>query len=242
VNWSSVKNLLIAILIAANVFMLYNIARQDRTRNYIDEGEVADAVELLAERGMIVPAEVIPLRMFRARIWESFYSDSYHTGVAEKLTGNAVPLFLQSDSSLYGLHTLLKPCDVELRRLIQKISDEQGYACSESTTNSILWLELGLEVNSDLAENIAEAITALLEEYDFSKMVINPSVIICCIDEQGSERCRICLNGSWDYDTAQYFNEISCLYTTEGRLESQAEAFIQWWEDADFSGYGLIKQ
>lgn len=151
-------------------------------------------------------------------------------------------LFGQLDSSLYGLHTLLKPCDVELRRLIQKISDEQGYACSESTTNSILWLELGLEVNSDLAENIAEAITALLEEYDFSKMVINPSVIICCIDEQGSERCRICLNGSWDYDTAQYFNEISCLYTTEGRLESQAEAFIQWWEAADFSGYGLIKQ
>jgi len=103
VNWSSVKNLLIAILIAANVFMLYNIARQDRTRNYIDEGEVADAVELLAERGMIVPAEVIPLRMFRARIWESFYNDSYHAGVAEKLTGNAVPLFLQSDSSLSGL-------------------------------------------------------------------------------------------------------------------------------------------
>ena len=102
-NWSSVKNLLIAILIAANVFMLYNIARQDRTRNYIDEGEVADAVELLAERGMIVPADRIPLRMFRARIWESFYSDSYHTDAAKKLTGSTVPLFLQSDSSLSGI-------------------------------------------------------------------------------------------------------------------------------------------
>ena len=102
-NWSSVKNLLIAILIAANVFMLYNIARQDRTRNYIDEGEVADAVELLAERGLIVPEDCIPLRMFRARIWESFYYDSYHAGVAEKLTGSTVPLFLQSDSSLSGI-------------------------------------------------------------------------------------------------------------------------------------------
>ena len=102
-NWSSVKNLLIAILIAANVFMLYNIARQDRTRNYIDEGEVADAVELLAERGMSVSADRIPQRIFRARIWESFYDDSYHTDVAEKLTGSAVPLFLQSDSSLSGI-------------------------------------------------------------------------------------------------------------------------------------------
>ena len=102
-NWSSVKNLLIAILIAANVFMLYNIAKQDRTRNYIDDGEIAGAVELLSERGLVISADVIPTRMFRARVWESAYSDSYHANVAQTLTGSAVPLFLQSDSSLSGI-------------------------------------------------------------------------------------------------------------------------------------------
>ncbi|MBE6612554.1 MAG: hypothetical protein E7632_08675 [Ruminococcaceae bacterium] len=102
-NWSSVKNLLIAILIAANLFMLFNIARQDRTRNYMDEGEVAAAVELLAERGLIVPISCVPLRKFKAPIYESFYSDAYHNSLAEAMTMMDVPLYLQPDNSLSGI-------------------------------------------------------------------------------------------------------------------------------------------
>ncbi|MBQ2766405.1 MAG: hypothetical protein IJF48_05420 [Clostridia bacterium] len=85
-NWSSVKNLLIAILIAANLFLLYNIARQDRTRGYIDENEVSGAVELLAERGLTVKEESIPLEKFKVPVYESPYSDEYYTEVAEALT------------------------------------------------------------------------------------------------------------------------------------------------------------
>ena len=87
-NWSSVKNLLIAILVAANLFLLYNIARQDRTRGYIDENEVSGAVELLAERGLTVKEESIPLEKFKVPVYESPYSDEYYTEVAEALTGS----------------------------------------------------------------------------------------------------------------------------------------------------------
>ena len=64
-NWSSVKNLLIAILVAANLFLVYNIARQDRTRGYIDENEVSGAVELLAERGLEVHSDSKKKEKFR---------------------------------------------------------------------------------------------------------------------------------------------------------------------------------
>ena len=46
-NWASVKNMLILMLVAANVFLLYNISVQRRSLEYIDEDEVADAVSLL---------------------------------------------------------------------------------------------------------------------------------------------------------------------------------------------------
>ena len=43
-NWSTVKNLLIAMLVAANIFLIYNISVQNRNKSYLDEKEVADAV------------------------------------------------------------------------------------------------------------------------------------------------------------------------------------------------------
>ncbi len=87
-NWSSVKNLLIAILVAANLFLVFNMARQDRTRGYIPEAEAQGASELLSERGLSVPKEVIPLKKFDAPVFESVYSDEYYTQSAELLTGS----------------------------------------------------------------------------------------------------------------------------------------------------------
>ncbi len=84
-NWSSVKNLLIAILVAANLFLLFNIARQDRTRGYIAESEIRDAVELLYERGYSVSADIIPTKKFKTPVYESHYSDEYYTEVATAL-------------------------------------------------------------------------------------------------------------------------------------------------------------
>ena len=69
-NWSSVKNLLIAILLAANLFLIFNIIRQDRTGNYISDEEIAGAVEVLAERGLVVPKSSIPKKKFKAAVWE----------------------------------------------------------------------------------------------------------------------------------------------------------------------------
>ena len=36
-NWSTVKNLLIAMLVAANIFLIYNISVQNRNKSYLDE-------------------------------------------------------------------------------------------------------------------------------------------------------------------------------------------------------------
>ncbi|MCI8388018.1 MAG: hypothetical protein HFE63_06075 [Clostridiales bacterium] len=88
-NWSSVKNLLIAILVAANLFLIYNIALQNRTNGYIDENEVRNAVSLLAERGLSVDISCVPLRRFNANIYESPYGDNYFEAAAEALSGAA---------------------------------------------------------------------------------------------------------------------------------------------------------
>ena len=87
-NWSSVKNLLIAILVAANLFLVYNVVRQEKTRGYLDEDEIRGAVELLAEDGLIVSEEDIPREKFKAPVYESIYSDEYYTGAAESLSGS----------------------------------------------------------------------------------------------------------------------------------------------------------
>lgn len=87
-NWSSVKNLLIAILVAANLFLIFNIVRQDRTRGYISDGELRDAIELLGERGFSVLEAAVPTKRFKAPVYESQYDDEYYTEVATTLSGS----------------------------------------------------------------------------------------------------------------------------------------------------------
>ncbi len=87
-NWSGVKNMLIAILVAANLFLIFNIVKQDRTRGYIEPEEVAGAAELLSMRGLFVSTEIVPLEKFREPVYESRYNDEYYTEVAETVTGS----------------------------------------------------------------------------------------------------------------------------------------------------------
>ena len=87
-NWTSVKNLLIAILVAANLFLIYNVVRQERTRGYIDENEIRGAVELLSKDGLTVGEDKIPREKFKAPVYESIYSDEYYTEAAEALSGS----------------------------------------------------------------------------------------------------------------------------------------------------------
>ena len=88
-NWSTVKNLLIAMLAAANVFLIYNISVQNRTKGYLDEREVADAVGILASRGLEVDAEAIPLKRMSADVCESLYPTDYFSGAAAALSGSS---------------------------------------------------------------------------------------------------------------------------------------------------------
>ncbi len=93
-NWSSIKNYMIAILLLANLFLVYNIVRQDRTRNYISDEEISDAVELLSERGLIVPRSSIPTKKFKANVYESLYNDEYYITAAQALTDSPRDLLL----------------------------------------------------------------------------------------------------------------------------------------------------
>lgn len=84
-NWTSVKNLLIAILVAANLFLIFNIVRQDRTREYIPEQEIIGAAEILSERGLPVDAGVIPNKKLDIPVYQSPYGEEYYTESAEAL-------------------------------------------------------------------------------------------------------------------------------------------------------------
>lgn len=84
-NWTSVKNLLIAILVAANLFLIFNIVRQDRTREYIPEEEIIGAAEILSERGLSVDRGVIPDKKFDIPVYQSSYGEDYYTKTAEAL-------------------------------------------------------------------------------------------------------------------------------------------------------------
>lgn len=88
-NWSSVKNLLILILVAANIFLLYNIFIQNRTKNYLSESELRDAAEILENRGQNIDISSIPKKRLTADIYESIYpgNEIYYSETAQKLTG-----------------------------------------------------------------------------------------------------------------------------------------------------------
>ena len=79
---------MIAILIAANLFLLYQVLMQDRSRSYIDADEAANAVSLLAARGLSVSEDCVPLAKFNASVLESAYSEQYYYEVAEALSGS----------------------------------------------------------------------------------------------------------------------------------------------------------
>ena len=88
-NWASVKNLLILMLVCANIFLVYNIIVQDRTRSYISESELRDAVSLISERGQDIELSGIPLGRFEPDIRESAYpgDESYYNSVAARISG-----------------------------------------------------------------------------------------------------------------------------------------------------------
>lgn len=90
-NWASVKNLLILMLVLANVFLLYNIFVQNRTQSYISESELRDAAGLISERGQEIGLSGIPLGRFDMAIYESSYpgDESYYKSVAARISGDA---------------------------------------------------------------------------------------------------------------------------------------------------------
>ncbi len=99
-NWSGVRNFLIAILIAANLFLLYNILRQNMTRSFLSGDEIGTAAALLSERGLRVDEDTVPARRFSSDVFESRYSEAYFADAASALCGSErESLAMQPDGS-----------------------------------------------------------------------------------------------------------------------------------------------
>ncbi|MBQ8552501.1 MAG: hypothetical protein IJ428_06785 [Clostridia bacterium] len=150
-NWSSVKNLLIAILLAANLFLLFNIVRQDRTRGYVDEEEVYGAVELLAERGLDVDVSGVPLEKFNAPVYESLYSDEYYTEAAQTLSASPRELLLSLPDGGFSISAengTVVEFDTEFGFAYMKYGNSESAAYTKITAENFaseaaLWDEIG---------------------------------------------------------------------------------------------------
>ncbi len=150
-NWSAVKNLLVGILVAANLFLIFNIARQDRARGYIDDDEVLGAVELLAERGLEVPQECIPREKFKAPVYESLYSDEYYTKAAEALSTSPREVLLSLPNggfSITAQNGAVTEFDGEFGFTYSKYSNFDADAYTEITAENFaseaeLWGDVG---------------------------------------------------------------------------------------------------
>lgn len=181
-NWSSVKNLLIAILIAANLFLLYNIERQDRTRGYIDAEEVRGAAELLSERGLDVEASTVPQEKFKASVYESLYSDEYYIGAAETLSGSPREVLLSLPNGGFSItaeNGAIAELDAEFGFAYMKYGNFVSAAYTEITAENFaseaaLWDEIGasrLNMLISLAENFLEAYSG--DDYILSAKIVD---------------------------------------------------------------------
>lgn len=237
-NWSTVKNLLIAILIAANLFLLYQILMQDRSRSYIDADEVADAISLLATRGLTVPPEGVPLAKFDSPVYESIYSDKYYYEVAEALSGSkSTPAQMLPDGSfsIAMENGDLVQLDSEFDFSIEKAGISDSSAYTDITAEAFVLLsDSGEEIPSSRMKALKRKATDFLtcrasDDSSLSAEIIDgfydsASGHSLLLARQSISGCRIyshyavlvfddeellCASGRW------YFAPIDASYTAE---------------------------
>lgn len=182
-NWSTVKNLLIGILVAANLFLIFNIARQDRARGYIDDDEVLGAVALLAERGLEVPAECIPREKFKAPVYESLYSDAYYTKAAEALSASPREVLLSLPNggfSITAQNGAITEFDGEFGFTYSKYGnfDEAAYTkitAENFASEAALWDDVGTPRLSALEKRAEEFLMMCAGDSDVLTAVVTDS-------------------------------------------------------------------
>lgn len=86
-NWSKVKNVLIILMAAADIFLGISLAVQYRSNHYIDSDTIASTVELLQDGGIAVAPEVIPAKKSSAGVIIGKPGEGYHKSVALLLLG-----------------------------------------------------------------------------------------------------------------------------------------------------------
>jgi len=193
-NWSSVKNLLIAILLAANLFIIFNIVRQDRERNYIDEKVVRDAVAILKDRGLGVDIDTVPLKKFDASVYESSYNDEYYTQVAETLSGSKRDLLLSLPDggfSISAINGSLVEFDSEFGFLYQKNDTFRKTAYIDITPDNIaLKVKAGEGIGGSVGKKLNKKAKAFLDscfsgeaspETEMSAAFRNPKNGLCYV-------------------------------------------------------------
>ena len=87
-KWKHVKSLMLVLLLAVNVFFIYNIIHQYNVSYRIDETALENTVGILKESGIYIEKDVVPKEKMTEKVHEFLYDDDYFSMLTERLCGN----------------------------------------------------------------------------------------------------------------------------------------------------------
>ena len=91
-GWRVVKITLVAVLVLANVFMIWYLQSVSHSAEYIPEETIRQARELLRSDGIVIGQRVVDAKRVNLPIYEGVLAEDYHTSVASRLSGGGVAL------------------------------------------------------------------------------------------------------------------------------------------------------
>jgi|GEM_PF-7103601 Uncharacterized protein conserved in bacteria len=86
-NWGKIKTVIIILMLAVNLFFVYNIYIQHRNIYYINEKTIQAACDLLKADNIMVSADIIPDKKLSLSILESVFERDYYDTVVSKISG-----------------------------------------------------------------------------------------------------------------------------------------------------------
>lgn len=92
-KWIKITAVFIVLLLAVNIFLIYNLVRQYSNTSLIDSDTIQKAVMLLEKSDIYISKDIIPRNKLKNKIYEgAFYTDmeEYYINTAKKLSGNSV--------------------------------------------------------------------------------------------------------------------------------------------------------
>ncbi|MBE6537921.1 MAG: hypothetical protein E7671_00460 [Ruminococcaceae bacterium] len=158
-NWKNIKNFMLILLVAVNVFLAAMLIRQVTLKTY-DNETVKNARELLSHSGIIADKKFITLSPEPADLYTCNVNEDYVTGVANRIITSYSDVFwTPNGASFYGEDG--------------KLEIQNGFDISYSSDQFILPTESGSKMNEKELDKLKGLLSAILgntseNEYKFS--------------------------------------------------------------------------